>query len=55
VLLGDKGKPEKLACMTSNGKCDPARRKRSGRGSGKRMMPSGVRCMPDSGCNIGFF
>jgi len=26
-------------------KCDPAKRKRSGRGFGKRMVPSGVRCL----------
>jgi len=35
-----------LECMASGGKCNPARQKRSGRGSGKRMAPSGVRCVP---------
>jgi len=32
--------------MALGGKCDPARWKRSGRGFGKRMAPSGVRCLP---------
>jgi len=27
-------------------KCDPTKRKWSGRGSRKRMAPSGVRCLP---------
>jgi len=32
--------------MAPSEKCDPVRRKRSGRGFGKNMAPSGVRCTP---------
>jgi len=35
-----------LECMTLGGKCDPARWKRSARGFGERMAPSGERCLP---------
>jgi len=31
--------------MVFGGKCNPARWKRYGRGSGKRMAPSGMRCL----------
>jgi len=34
-----------LERMALGEKCDLARRKRSGRGSRKRMAPSGVRCL----------
>jgi len=34
-----------LEHMTLGRKCDPARRKRFGRGYGKRIAPSGVRCL----------
>jgi len=30
--------------MALGGKCDPAKRKRYGKGFGKRMAPSDVRC-----------
>jgi len=35
-----------LERMAPGGKCDPARRKISCRCFGKRMAPSGVRCLP---------
>jgi len=38
-----------------NEKCDPARRKRSHRGFGKRMAPNGVRCLPGGVCSIVIF
>jgi len=41
--------------MAPRGKCDPTRRKRSGRGFGKRVAPSGVRCLPSDVCSIVIF
>jgi len=31
--------------MAPGGKCDPDKQKRFGRGSGKHMAPSGMRCL----------
>jgi len=44
VLPGDKGKPDRLGPHGACGKCDLAKRKRSGRGSGKRVALGGEEC-----------
>jgi len=44
-----------LERMAPSRKWDPAKRKRFGRGSRKRMAPSGVRCLPGGVCSIGIF